>query len=246
MQEVGRSVQVGSGQVSGQNVVFGNRLLDGLPRKELARIAPFLTRTVLQRGGVFDIDDDALYFPVDALVCSAIDTTGTGRTSALSVIGRRGAIDVAATSFDPALAVQTGVLCPGTAWRIDRAAGKNLASLSLQQRLRRNERALFAAGAARLACNSEHNVDRRVARWLLFVADETGKPQAELTHQQFALMASIARPSVSLAFADLARRAIVEVHQGLVQILDRESLEREACACYYVIRDLHDRAAMDG
>jgi hypothetical protein len=240
VQELGRTVEVISGRVGGPSVIFGNRLLDGLPRGELAKLAPMLRRAFLHRGSRLDNEDqpDTLYFPVDALISSLISTTGTGRTSALSIIGRRGAVDIAESYFGPSVEVQTSVLCPGTAWRVSRGLSKPLARM-----LRRYDRALFAVGAARLACNSEHNVDRRVARWLLFVTDETGKPQAELTHQQLAEMAAIRRPSVSLVFSDLARRNIINVHHGLVQIIDRERLERETCPCYYVIRDLLDHAA---
>jgi CRP-like cAMP-binding protein len=235
LQELARTIEIN----------FGNRLLDGLPREDLTRLAPLLRRVFLHRGSVLSQEDSlhSIYFPVDALISTLINTTGTDRTSALSVIGRRGAIDVTENYFGPSIAVQTTVLCPGSAWRLGRTLLRVNLNTPLQQTLRRHERALFAVGAARLACNSEHNVDRRVARWLLYVADETGKPQAELTHQQLAQLAAIRRPSVSLVFADLARRGIVNVHHGLVQILDRERLEREACACHHVIRDLLDRAA---
>lgn len=245
MQQLGRSIETVTGRIGSGNVIFGNRLLDGLPREILAHLGLRLRSVFLHRGTSLTDDGDALYFPVDALISTLIHTTGTERACALSTIGRRGIVDAGQPYFGPSIAVQTTVLSSGNAWRIARAAVEARVIPPLQRLLRRHERALFAVATARLACNAEHNVDRRVARWLLFVSDETGKPQAELTHQQLAEIAAIRRPSVSLAFADLARRGIVNGHHGLVQILDRERLEREACPCYQVIRDLLDAAARD-
>ncbi len=243
VQELGQPVEVIRGRVSASSSFFENRILDALPSDEAARLAPYLERVFLHRARVLDDAGEAsraVYFPVDALICSAINTTGTGRTSPLWLVGRRGGADVAGASLGLPLSVETTVLCPGTSWRLDRSIYEAAETVRapLYRAMRRFERALFAVGAARLACNSEHNVDRRVARWLLFVADETGKPQAELTHQQLADLAAIRRPSVSLVFSDLARRGIVHVQHGLVQILDRERLEEEACPCSSVICDL--------
>jgi hypothetical protein len=224
------------------SVLFGNELLDRLPREDLGAIAPVLRRVFLPRASRIDEDGErplGVYFPIDALLSSRISTTGTGRSSALSVIGRRGALDLTQSHFGPSIAVQTSVLSAGMAWHASCGDSEALSGV-----LRSYEHALFAVGAARLACNAEHNVDRRVARWLLFCADETGKPQVQLTHQQLADMASIRRPSVSLAFSDLARRGIVDVRHGNVHIVDRERLERETCPCYYVIRNLLDHAAV--
>ena len=224
-----------------QHAMFGNHLLDALPREEVARLSPHLRRVFLHRGQILASPGEVsefVYFPIDALLWSWTTTTGAERPTSLLTTGRRGAMSLEGL-LDLPTHGHVAVLSPGSAWRVPRTSLEALTrgtDSPLRRILTRFVYASFAACAYRLACNSEHNVDRRLARWLLFIMDETGKPEASLTHQQLADVAAIRRPSVSLAFSDLARRGIVRVHHGLVQILDRERLERETCPCYMAIR----------
>lgn len=225
-----------------QTTAFGNRLLDLLPRDEAARLAPYLRRVFLHRGQELAKAGDPfdhLLFPVDALVWTWIDSTDTDRPTSLLTVGRRGVVG-APRSIDGMCDANVVVLSPGGAWRMQADALEALDAVTspLRDVLARFLYKSFLVSSCRLACNSEHNVDRRLARWLLWIVDETGKPEVSLTHQQLADVAAIRRPSVSLAFSDLQRRGVVRVHHGLVQILDRERLEREACHCYHAISDI--------
>lgn len=224
-----------------QTSTFGNRLLDQLSRDEAARLAPYLRRVFLHRGQELAKAGDPfehLLFPVDALVWTWINSTDTDRPTSLLTVGRRGVVGAART-LEGAHDANVVVLSPGGAWRMHPDAMEVLEATSpLRSSLARFLYKAFLVSSCRLACNSEHNVDRRLARWLLWIVDETGKPEVSLTHQQLADVAAIRRPSVSLAFSDLQRRGVVRVHHGLVQILDRERLERETCHCYYAISDI--------
>jgi CRP-like cAMP-binding protein len=250
-------VQRGSRGVIGtpaiQHAMFGNQLLDALPREEVARLSAHLRRVFLHRGQILASPGDIsefVYFPIDALLWSWTTTTGAERPTSLLTTGRRGAMSLDSLLELPSTHGHAAVLSPGSAWRVPRTALETLSrgvESPIRRILTRFVYASFAACAYRLACNSEHNVDRRLARWLLFIMDETGKPEASLTHQQIADVAAIRRPSVSLAFSDLQRRGIVRVHHGLVQILERERLERETCPCYVAIRSaLDDALTCDG
>ncbi len=233
------------------HAVFGNRLLDALAREDVNRLSPHIRRVFLHRGQVLNAPGEPpefVYFPIDALVWSWTATTGAERPTSLFASGRRGAAPLAELLGVRSIPVEVAVLSPGSAWRLPLSAlggaGRSVES-SMQALLSRYAYASFAASSFHLACNSEHNVDRRLARWLLFIMDETGKPEASLTHQQIADVAAIRRPSVSLAFSDLQRRGIIRVHHGLVQILDRERLERETCPCYTAVRDLMEETFSD-
>ncbi len=228
--------------------IFGNRLLDGLPRDEVAKLTPYIRRVFLHRGQEVAVPDEhgeLMYFPVDALLWSWSDTTHTERRTSLLAVGRRGVVGWYRVMDVPSNGIRSVVLSPGSAWRVNAGAlqsvGESMHS-PFRRVLLRFCHAAFSISCCRLACNSEHNVDKRLARWLLWIMDETGKPEVSLTHQQLADVAAIRRPSVSLAFADLQRRGIVRVHHGLVQILDRERLERETCPCYDSITEIIETA----
>ncbi|HEV7178646.1 MAG TPA: Crp/Fnr family transcriptional regulator [Candidatus Baltobacteraceae bacterium] len=226
-----------------QVTVFGNRLLDAMPHDDMARLSPYMRRIFLHRGQELHLADDRLelmHFPVDALLWCWCDSTKTERATSIVTVGRRGIVGLHHILDLPRPAVHTVVLSPGAAWRLSASAFDTVAdsgSGAFRRMILRYSYANVVVSCARLACNSEHNVDKRLARWLLWIMDETGKPEVALTHQQLADVAAIRRPSVSLAFSDLQRRGIVRVHHGLVQILDRERLLRETCACYYTIHD---------
>ena len=241
----GSSRAISGAALPAQLTMFGNRLLDSLPREDVSRISAHLRRVFLHRGQVLASPNEPspfAFFPVDALIWSWQSTTGAERPTSLLTTGRRGAIPLEGLMGMPASA-NIVVLSPGSAWRLPFAVLDTVArtvDAPIRKLLARFAYASFAAAAYRLACNSEHNVDRRLARWLLFIMDETGKPEASLTHQQIADVAAIRRPSVSLAFSDLQRRGIIRVHHGLVQILDREKLERETCPCHAAVRDAYE------
>ncbi len=219
--------------------VFGNQLLDALPKAEIAILSSYLRRVYLHRGDELmrdAADRQSMYFPVDAFLWSWANTTQTDRPTLLLATGRRGVIGFDALAAGARADVRTHVLCPGSAWRLCvPIASEQSTSEAFGRALFQFCCSALRISSYRLACNSEHNVDKRVARWLLWIADETGRPEASMTHQQFADLAAIRRPSVSLAFADLARRDIIRVHNSLIQILDAERLERAACTCHAAI-----------
>lgn len=246
MWDVSRTSSRGSVTFPSPNGVLGfsgNRLLDTLPRSEILKIAPYLRRTFLHRGqevAKAGSSAEALYFPVDALLWGWTLTTQTERPTSIFATGRRGFVGFSELVGSADHDSNVTVLSPGTAWRLGVEALASVANSihsPLRLALERHVYASFMATAYRMACNSEHNVDKRLARWLVYVMEETGKPEIALTHQQLAEVAAIRRPSVSLALSDLARRGVVRVQHGLVQVLDRERLEREACPCGAAERD---------
>lgn len=225
-----------------QAPVFGNRLLDSLSRPEIEWIAPGIRRVFLHRDQALAEAGEPLaylYFPVDALVWSWAETTGTERPTSIATCGQRGVVGIGRALSVPNSDFCVSVISPGTAWRLPyEALESNLANgrSDLRRLLNRYAYMAMINGACRLACNSEHNIDQRLARWLLWVSDETGKPEVTITHQQLADVAAIRRPSVSLALSAFQRENIVRSQHGRLQILARERLEQNVCACYWEIR----------
>ena len=86
------------------------------------------------------------------------------------------------------------------------------------------------------ACNRLHNVEERLALWLLMAQDRVESETLSITHDFLAIMLGTDRPSVSLAANILQRRKLIEYRRGTVKILNRKKLEDSACECYQVIR----------
>jgi len=222
--------------------VFGNRILDELGPSEVERLAPSLRRVFLQREQVMVRPTEPLqylHFPIDVFAWSWTETTGTERPTSVMTIGHRGVME-----WNHALEADRGhtcvtILSPGAAWRlpIDVFDQQQPHSSSpLRRMLLRFASSCILNAACRLACNSEHNIDQRLARWLLWVSDECNRAEFSITHQQIAEIAAIRRPSVSLALSQFQRDGLLRSQHGRLRIIDRPGLEHIVCRCHWNIK----------
>lgn len=217
--------------------MLGNLILDTLPEPAQRELRPFLRRVFLPRGGPDAPLRDALVFPIDALVRSTLQGEN-GRRITVMAMGRRCAAGLGNWWRESAPA-EIHVLEPGNAWTLpieqpERSVQERILAPALNSLAYRT----LMVTATRIACSVEHNVDRRLAQTLLWIADETGRPQVSLTHQTLSELTAMRRPSVSLVLSDLQRRGMVRAVQGSIGILDRKRLEDEACICYRTTRNI--------
>jgi CRP-like cAMP-binding protein len=85
--------------------------------------------------------------------------------------------------------------------------------------------------AATSLANGRFNVEQRLARWLLMSQDRLGD-RLPLTHDFFALMLGVRRPSVTDALHLLEGKRLIQSSRRLVTIRDRAGLENLAGASY--------------
>ena len=86
------------------------------------------------------------------------------------------------------------------------------------------------------ACNRLHDIEQRLARWLLMTQDRVDLGLLRITHDFLATMLGTDRPTVSLAAGVLQKKELIEYTRGAVKIVNRKKLEDSACECYAVIR----------
>jgi CRP-like cAMP-binding protein len=72
------------------------------------------------------------------------------------------------------------------------------------------------------ACNRLHEIEQRLARWLLMCQDRVDSQMLPLTHEFLAQMLGTGRPSVSLAAGVLESAGLIENMRGTVKILNRK------------------------
>lgn len=223
-------------------VLFGNRILDSMLPQETERLAPAMRRVFLQRDQVVVRPGEPiafLHFPIDLFVWSWTETTDTQHPTSVLTVGHRGVVE-----WNQVLATEHGNTCAtvisqGAAWRLPVDIFERYQPYThspLRRMLLRFANASVLNGACRLACNAEHNIDQRLARWLLWVADECGRSEFAITHQQIAEIAAIRRPSVSLALSQFQRDGLVRSQHGRLHVLERERLEQMVCRCHWIIR----------
>lgn len=94
-----------------------------------------------------------------------------------------------------------------------------------------------------VACNRLHEVEERLARWLLMLQDRVRADVLHITQEFLAEMLGSRRTTVTMAAGALQRIGLIEYQRGNVRILDRERLEAVACECYPVIHKLFRESA---
>jgi CRP-like cAMP-binding protein len=96
------------------------------------------------------------------------------------------------------------------------------------------------------ACNARHEVEQRLARWLLICADRAHCDSFKMSQEYLAEMLGSTRPTVTVAAGHLKREGLIEYIRGEMHIVDPAGLEARACECYQVIRQhLDNYAAFD-
>ena len=102
----------------------------------------------------------------------------------------------------------------------------------LEKRLQRYVQVLAMQGTHVAACNRLHQVDERLARWLLMSQDRIGSATVPLTQEFLAHMLGTRRSSVSVAAGVLQKAGLITYTRGSVQIENRSGLMSASCECY--------------
>ena len=93
------------------------------------------------------------------------------------------------------------------------------------------------------ACNRLHEVEQRLARWLLMASDRTGDSHLRLTQEFLSQMLGARRSTVTLVAGALQRKGLIEYSRGAVRILNREGMAGTACECYGIVQKAMQRLA---
>ena len=88
-------------------------------------------------------------------------------------------------------------------------------------------------------CNRLHEIEQRLARWLLMSQDRIDSDVIPMTPDFLATMLGTGTPSVSLAAGILEKAGMIHYSFGTVRVLNRKSLEAAACECYGAIQQFN-------
>lgn len=139
---------------------------------------------------------------------------------------------------------QRSVVCmPGTALRID---ADDLARViadrpQIREEMLRYVPALIAQNTQSVLCAARHEINQRLARWLLLANDRIQSDVLYVTHELLAASMGVRRASITNALLQLEAEGVVEKRRGAVRIVDRPALENRTCDCYHIVRDAYDR-----
>lgn len=88
------------------------------------------------------------------------------------------------------------------------------------------------------ACNTRHDVEQRLCRWLLLCHDEMEMNDIFVTHDALAKAIGICRSTATMAVDLLRRDGLLSAGRAHISIVNRPALEMRACECYAVMRNM--------
>src|SRR3954447_11172876 len=91
------------------------------------------------------------------------------------------------------------------------------------------------------ACNAHHNLQERLARWLLMAHDRAESNALPLTQEFISMMLAVRRPGVTVAARSLQATGAIDYRHGSIAVLDRARLEKASCECYGIVREHYRR-----
>jgi len=112
---------------------------------------------------------------------------------------------------------------------------------ALLDRVLRFTQVLNAQISHTAACNAHHNLQERLARWLLMTHDRPESDTLPLTQEFISMMLAVRRPGVTVAARSLQATGAIEYERGRILVLDRERLEEASCECYGIVRQHYRR-----
>lgn len=222
-----------------------NHLLDALPSRARAQLLKGFTPVDLADGAVLaePREDFAhVYFPLTALLAT-VTTVAPHNPLTMSLVGNEGMLG-ATLLLDVDVAPLRGiVLGGGLALRMPAARFRRelRANPALSRLLKRYLYVLLEQLAQSTACGRFHQVDARLARYLLLTHDRVQADKFVLTHAFLADMLGVRRSAVSIAAGLLQQQGLICYGRGRITILSRAGLERESCVCYADAVETHKR-----
>lgn len=90
-------------------------------------------------------------------------------------------------------------------------------------------------------CLHFHDIEARLARWLLMTQDRSHGGSFYLTHAFLARMLGVRRSGVSIAAGALQNQHLIKYSRGNIKILDRKGLEAVSCQCFQGMTGVCDR-----
>jgi len=221
----------------------GNRFIASLSASDRAKILSLSKPTTLVHARQLQEQGERIeyvYFPLSGMI-SLLATTGDGRAVEVAMVGQNGGVDLAAGFGQMRATSRALVQAPGDALRIAAGPFHRIArqSPSLSARISLHQEMLLAQVQQAAACNSLHDAEKRLARWLLLANDIIGKEESiPFTHEFLSNILGLTRTTVTLVAGVLQKANLIQYTRGRIEVLNRRGLEDIACECYQTIKRL--------
>ena len=222
-----------------------NALIDALPRTARNRLLSICESVDLVSGSLVSGSDSStrhVYFPTGSIL-SLMTSSKNSPMLEVGMVGSEGMLGLQVVLDVDSVPLQASVRGPGTAWRVaTEPFYRELArSPALQQSLNFYLQVILLQLTSEARCVRFHQINQRLARWLLMTHDRTHADSFHVTQAQIAHLMGVRRVGIAKAAGALQRRGIIKYVRGVLTIRDRKALESQSCGCYETARKTYAR-----
>lgn len=218
-----------------------NKLIAAVHSKDRARLLANCETINLVCGERLSEPDKPInhvYFPLDGFI-SLVTSLDGHQPLEIGLVGNEGMLGATLKLGIKTAPLRAVVQGSGTALRMTgpdflRLLGRAPAMLRV---LDGYLYVMLAQLARSSACARFHDIEPRLARWLLMIHDRTHADHFHLTHELLAGMLGVRRSGVSIAAGALQLRKLIRYSRGEITILNRHRLEDASCECYDAMLD---------
>ena len=216
-----------------------NLIIEKLPHEVRKRILNKCEKIDLIFGEtLYELDHviKYAYFPMTGFI-SLVTMLRDHQPLEVALIGNEGILGATLVLGVPSAPMQAIVQGSGTALRIpaEQLRQELQSHTILTDTFNRYLYVLLTQLAQTAACTHFHEIEPRLARWLLMLHDRAHSNILNLTQEFLANMLGVRRSSITVAAGILQDRKLIHYTRGKITILDRKGLEAASCECYAAI-----------
>lgn len=213
-----------------------NKLLLKLPDAERNALMPHLEHLALEKDhriASIDAHIDHVYF-LDGGIGSVVSVSPEGQRAEAGMFGLEGFAPVPPAVLSRLSLHEVVIQSPGSGRRIPVTALWALMETcpTLVRLMTRASHNLATQVSYTALSNAVHQVDERLARWLLMAHDRVDTNELTITHEYISLMLAVRRPSVTTALHILEGNHLIRSERGVITIRNRKALEEFARDAY--------------
>lgn len=219
-----------------------NQLLASLAPESFQMIKPFLETVEMPHSKLIYQPDEKIrhiYFP-ETSVISVVTYLENGDCVETGIIGNDGVSGTETILGEDASPREAMVQLAGIGNRLTTDKFKEFFNTEplFAKKVMRFVYSFIGQISQNPACLCFHNIEQRLARWLLMFHDRASGDELKLTQEFIAVMLGVHRPSVSKHAFNLQEKGLIKYNRGKISILDRDGLVAASCECYKVINNI--------
>lgn len=222
-----------------------NQLLGLLPVEGYQRLVPHLKKLFYKSGTVLYEPNEVMdfaYFPTTAMI-SVVSIMESGATTEIGLIGNEGMVGLPIILGGKQNISRVIVQVEGELWKLSaKILLQEFESYpQLQRLLLLYTQARLTQVAQSAACNRQHNIEERLAKWLMSVHDCVQVDEIPLTQEFVSNMLGVRRSGVTIAANALQQSGMISYRRGKITLLDYDALKETSCECYKLVQDEYIR-----